>query len=136
MKTYSDLIKLKSFEDRYDYLNLDGKVSELTFGSNRYLNQNLYRSYEWRKFRKEIIIRDRGLDLGVDGYEINGKIIVHHINPLTIEDIINRSYKIFDYENVVSTSLNTHNAIHYADKTILNLDFKERSKNDTCLWKK
>lgn len=132
---YSELITIPTFKERYDYLRLGGAVGVETFGFDRYLNQTLYRSAEWKRFRNKIIIRDNGCDLAFDGYEIYGKVLVHHIDPLTIEDVVNRSPKIFDPENVICTSLDTHNAIHYGDASLLVLGSMERSEFDTCPWK-
>lgn len=135
IKTYSELITIPSFLERYRYLKLGGSIGEETFGFDRYLNQTLYRSPEWKRFRRDIIIRDNGMDLAFDGYEIIGKILVHHINPLTIQDVIRRDPKIFDPENVICTSLNTHNAVHYGDESLLMLEPVVRTKNDTCPWR-
>lgn len=135
IKTYSELITIPSFIDRFNYLKLGGLVGQETFGFDRYLNQTLYTSNEWKRFRRDIIIRDNGLDLACDGYEIGGKIIVHHIDPLTIQDIIRRDPKIFDPENVICVSMNTHNAIHYGDESLLFTEPIVRTKNDTCPWR-
>lgn len=135
IKTYSELITIPSFLERYRYLKLGGSIGEETFGFDRYLNQTLYRSPEWKRFRRDIIIRDNGMDLAFDGYEIIGKILVHHINPLTIQDVIRRDPKIFDPENVVCTSMNTHNAIHYGDESLLMIEPVVRTKYDTCPWR-
>ena len=135
IRTYSELITLPTFLDRFNYLKLGGLVGKETFGFDRYLNQTLYRSAEWKRFRREIIIRDNGMDLALDGYEIFGKIMVHHIDPLTIQDIIRRDPKIFDPENVICVSMNTHNAIHYGDESLLITEPIVRTKNDTCPWK-
>ena len=134
-KTYSELILLPTFLERYRYLRLGGIVGEETFGYNRYLNQILYTSDEWRSFRDKIIIRDNGSDLGMDEFEIHGRILIHHINPITVEDVVNRNPKVFDPENVISTSHNTHQAIHYGDENLLIIMPVERCKNDTCPWK-
>lgn len=134
-KTYSELCNLKTFEDRYRYLKLNGIVGVETFGYDRYANQALYSSEEWKSCRRGIIVRDEGRDLGCEGFEIRGRIIIHHLNPISIEDIVNRDPKIFDPDNLISTSLNTHNAIHYGDESILMLKPVERTKNDTCPWK-
>lgn len=134
-KSYSEVIKLKSFEERFEYLRLNGVVCGETFGSDRYLNQILYHSDEWRRFRNRIITRDNGCDLGCRDREVFDKILVHHINPITIEDVINRSPSIFNPDNVICTSLDTHNAIHYGDISLLNLGPIERKPNDTCPWK-
>ena len=134
IRTYSELIMLPTFEERYRYLKLGGKIGVETFGYDRYLNQILYNSREWERFRDKIIIRDNGCDLALEGFEIHGMIIVHHINPISVEDILRRDPKIFDPENVVSTILNTHNAIHYGDENLLPKDLVERSPGDTRLW--
>ncbi len=134
-KYYSELIRLTRFIDRYRYLKLNGKVGDETFGYDRYLNQILYQSSEWRRFRRNIVIRDNGCDLATPGYEIQGKILIHHINPITLRDIEQRDPKVFDPENVISTSLITHNAIHYGDESILITEPIMRSPNDTCPWK-
>lgn len=135
-KSYSEVIELPTFLDRYRYLKLGGIIGEDTFGFDRYLNQTLYRSAEWKCFRREIIVRDEGRDLGCDGYEIVGNILVHHINPITIEDVLNRDPKIFDPDNVICVSHNTHNAIHYGDENLLITEPVIRKPNDTCPWKK
>ena len=135
MKSYSELITIPTFKERYIYLKLDGKVGKETFGYDRYLNQLFYHSDEWRKFRDSIILRDNGNDLGVDNYPINGRILIHHINPIYPEDIIKRSQILFDPENVISVSKSTHNAIHYGDESLLFLDLTERLSNDTCPWR-
>lgn len=136
IKTYSELIQLPTFIQRYRYLKLSGQVGEDTFGYERYLNQILYHSSEWRRFRRDIIIRDNGCDLGCDGYEITGKIIIHHINPITLKDIEQRNPMILDPENVISTIHNTHNAIHYGDESLLVTEPLIRTQNDTCPWKR
>lgn len=135
IKTYSELIKMPTFEERFEYLKLNGKVGELTFNGHRYLNQILYKCPEWKSLRREIIIRDRGRDLACDGYEIIGNVLVHHINPINIEDIYRRRNCVFDPENLVCTSHDTHNAIHYGDKSFLYPQLVVRTKNDTCLWR-
>lgn len=136
IKTYSELVKLPTFVERYRYLKIGGRVGSETFGHDRYLNQILYRTIEWKRFRNEIIVRDNGCDLGCEGFEIVGKILVHHINPITVEDVLRRKSKVFDPENVVSTTLNTHNAIHYGDESLLITEPIERKPNDTCLWRR
>ena len=136
LKTYSELSKLKTFEDRFQYLRLDGIVGEETFGFDRYLNQILYKSDKWKQCRRGIIIRDNGFDLGCEGYEVHGRILIHHINPITVDDIINRNPKVFDPEYLILTSHNTHQAIHYGNEDLLILAPIERSKNDTCLWRR
>lgn len=136
IRTYSELILIPTFIDRFHYLKIGGTVGEATFGFDRYLNQTLYRSLEWKRFRNEMIIRDFGRDLACDGYDIVGKIIVHHINPITIEQVLNRDPMIFDPENVVCTAMMTHNAIHYGDESLLMTDPIIRTKNDTCPWRR
>ena len=136
IKTYSELSKLKTFRERFDYLKLDGTVGEETFGFDRYLNQRFYKSLEWRRIRDLVIIRDNGCDLGVDGYEIYGKVLIHHINPITVKDLSLSTDLLLNPEYLISTTIKTHNAIHYGDETLLNNFFTERSKNDTCLWKR
>ena len=136
IRTYSELITIPTFEERFEYLKLNGSVGLETFGHDRYLNQILYNSPEWRRFRPEIIVRDNGCDLACEGYEIFGKILIHHINPITAKDILNRNPKVFDPENVITTVHNTHNAIHYGDENLLITAPIERSINDTCPWRK
>lgn len=137
IRTYSELIQFKSFIERYDYLKLSGVIGKETFGFNRYLNQVLYKSEEWKAFRKNVIIRDNGNDLGVDGFEIGcGEIIViHHLNPITLEQVLNRDRRIFDMENVITTKHSTHMAIHYGSLTEQDVGLIERRANDTCPWK-
>lgn len=136
MKTYSELIKLESFEDRFNYLSLDGKVGADTFGFDRYLNQALYKSPEWKKARQAVILRDNGCDLGVDGYDIErGRVIIHHMNPISKEQVLNRDSIIFDPEFLITTTHRTHNAIHYGDEDQICKGFVERTKNDTIPWK-
>ena len=135
IKTYSELIKLRTFEERYRYLRIGGAVGRDTFGHDRYLNQILYNSAEWKRCRREIIIRDNGCDLASEGFEIFGRILIHHINPITIEDVVNRNPIVFDPENLISTTHNTHNAIHYGDESLLITAPIERTKNDTCPWR-
>ena len=136
IRTYSELITIPTFKERFEYLKLNGSVGLETFGHDRYLNQILYNSPEWRRFRPEIIVRDNGCDLACEGYEIFGKILIHHINPITAQDILNRNPKVFDPENVITTVHNTHNAIHYGDENLLITAPIERSRNDTCPWRK
>ena len=135
-RCYSELITLPTFIERFRYLKLDGSIGMDTFGHDRWLNQVLYRSPEWKRFRNGIIIRDNGCDLGCEDRPIFGKILIHHINPLTIEDVLRRDPKIFDEENVISTILLTHNALHYGDESILYQDPITRQPNDTCPWKR
>lgn len=136
IRTYSELIKLPTFEERYRYLKLNGRVGEETFGFDRYLNQAFYKSDEWRKVRDEVIIRDNGCDLGIPDREIYGKVMVHHMNPITAADIRNRSDFLLNPEYLITTVKNTHDAIHYGDEDLLITAPPERSKNDTCPWKK
>lgn len=135
IKTYSELIQLQTFEERYRYLRLGGGVGNETFGYDRYLNQVFYSSLEWKKFRRDIIVRDMGCDLGVDGRAINGLIIIHHIEPITVDDVLQRRACLLDPENAICVSFNTHNAIHYGDESLLVLAPIERIKNDTCPWR-
>lgn len=136
IKTYSELIKLKTFEERYEYLKIGGVVGEETFGFDRYINQLLYKKPEWIATRNKVITRDMGCDLGMDGYDIVGKVLVHHMNPITVEDILYRLDYVLDPEYLICTSLMTHNAIHYGSDELLPKAPIERSKNDTCPWKK
>ena len=136
IRTYSELITIPTFIERFRYLKLGGVIGEETFGFDRYLNQTLYRSPEWKRFRRDMIIRDNGMDLALDGYDIGGKILLHHINPITNRDILRRDPKIFDPENVVCVSMNTHNAIHYGDESLIMVDPIIRTKNDTCPWRR
>lgn len=133
-RCYTELMLLKTFKERLEYLRLDGVVGTETFGYDRYLNQMLYRSAEWKKIRNEIIVRDNGCDLGVDGHEIFISPLIHHINPITIDDIKNRNPIIFDLENLITTTLLTHNAIHYGCE-IPTCIIQDRVPNDTCPWK-
>lgn len=135
-RSYSELITLNTFEERFRYLMLGGKVGEETFGFHRWLNQKLYCSRAWLDFRDRIIIRDNGCDLGIAGHEVNKSILVHHINPITYDDVVQRRSCIFDSENVICTILSTHNAIHYGDEKLLWSLPAERREFDTCPWKK
>lgn len=140
IKTYSELITLPTFEERFRYLRLDGRVGKETFGFDRYLNQRFYRSDEWKAIRDFVIIRDSGggdycRDLGMDGYDIHGRILVHHMNPITKEDILQRSDLLLNPDFLICTIKNTHDAIHYGDESLLLTAPVERRKNDTCPWK-
>lgn len=135
IKSYSKMLTFPTLEERFRYLELKGSVGKDTFGYDRYLNQILYHSGEWKSFRNDIIIRDNGCDLACEGHEIHKRILVHHINPITVEDVLNRSPKVFDPENVVCVSHITHNAIHYGDENLLMTAPVERSQNDTCPWR-
>lgn len=134
-KTYLELIEIPTFEERFEYLKLNGSVGKPTFGHDRYLNQILYTSSEWRKFRDTIIIRDNGCDLACDGYDIHEPALIHHINPITIDDVLKRDPKIFDPNNVITTIYRTHRAIHYGDANQLITGPVQRMKNDTCPWR-
>ena len=135
IRTYSELIKLPTFEERYRYLRLGGKVGEATFGFDRYLNQIFYKSDEWSRIRDKIIIRDNGCDLGIKGREIESSILIHHMNPITKKDIVERSEFLLNPEYLICTIKNTHDAIHYGDENLLIKDPIVRRKNDTCPWK-
>ena len=136
IRTYSELITLPTFEERFKYLQLGEKVGEDTFGHDRYLNQMFYVSDEWKRIRRDVIVRDNGCDLGIQDRKIHGLIIIHHMNPITIEDIINRSEFLLNPEYLISTVKNTHDAIHFSDERILITDPIERRPNDTCPWKR
>lgn len=133
-RKYSELITIPSFKERYEYLRLNGVVGEDTFGWDRYLNQNFYRSDEWKSLRDRIIIRDNGCDLGVEGYEINSRIYIHHMNPISIRDITDATEYLTNPEFLICTSFNTHQAIHYGDETLLVTEPIIRKPNDTTLW--
>lgn len=133
-RSYSELIRLPTFEERFDYLKFSAKIGEKTFGYERYLNQLFYQTVEWRAFRREVIIRDNGCDLGLEDYEIHDRIEVHHINPITIEMIENNDPLLMDLENVICTSPRTHKAIHYGDKDLLPKLPIIRRPNDTSPW--
>lgn len=135
IRTYSELITLPTFEDRYKYLRLGGKVGEETFGFERYLNQSFYKSDAWLSVRDKVIIRDLGCDLGIEGREIHGRIIVHHMNPIMKIDIVDRTELLLDPEYLICTTKNTHDAIHFSDENLLVKDPIVRTKNDTCPWK-
>lgn len=134
IRTYSELCQISSYKERFEYLRLDGKVGMATFGSRRYLNQKFYTSEEWRHIRDVVITRDLGCDLGVEGYDIEGPIQVHHMNPMFIQDIVSHSSDILNPEYLISTSCNTHKAIHYGNGDMLVLPPLERTPNDTCPW--
>lgn len=136
IRTYSELITLPTFEARYEYLKLHGEVGKETFGFDRYLNQAFYKYPEWRKARDRVIIRDNGCDLGIEGREIRGKILIHHMNPITKEDILNRSEYLLNPEYLICTIKRTHDAIHYGDESLLAKDPIERKPNDTCPWRR
>ena len=136
IRTYSELIRLPTFEERFRYLKLDGLVGKDTFGFDRYLNQEFYRSKEWKEVRDFVIVRDNGCDLGMDGYEIVGRIYIHHMNPITVNDIVHSSDFLLNPDYLICVSHNTHNAVHYGDEGLLVTTPVERRKNDTCPWKR
>ncbi len=140
IRCYSELLELTTFEERFNYLKLDASVGVETFGYDRYLNQMFYRSTEWRQFRNQIIVRDNGFDLGVDGFPIYGKnqLLIHHMNPITKQQVIDRDPSLMDPEFVILTKRNpTHQAIHYGDDSIIkNLAVVDRTPNDTCPWRR
>lgn len=135
IRTYSELITLPTFRERYEYLKLNGRVGEETFGFDRYLNQAFYKSEEWRAVRDYVIVRDNGCDLGMEGHEIFGKILIHHMNPISKRDILDRSDLLLNPEYLICTIKNTHDAIHFGDENLLIVAPIERRKNDTCPWK-
>ena len=137
IRTYSELSKFKTFRERYEYLKLDGTVGEETFGFDRYINQMFYKSEEWKRIRNYVITRDNGCDLGISDRKIvDSVILVHHMNPITKEDIINKNEILLDPEYLITTIKPTHDAIHYGDESLLAEDLIVRSKNDTCPWKR
>lgn len=137
IKTYSELILIPTFIERFLYLKLNGTVGEDTFGFERYLNQKFYQTTEWKHFRDQIIVRDFGCDLGLEGYEIYGPIYIHHINPISVDDLhLRRTDVLLNPENVICVSFQTHNAIHYGDESLLITAPIERSMNDTCPWRR
>lgn len=135
IKTYSELITLPTFEERFRYLKLDGKVGKSTFGFDRYLNQQFYTSADWKRLRNKIILRDSGLDLGVEDHVIANKIYIHHMNPLMVRDLVDRTEFLLNPEYLICVSHHTHNAIHYGDESLLPQPIIERRPNDTCPWK-
>lgn len=136
LKTFSELRKIKTFRERFEYLKLESCVGDSTFGFDRAFNQKFYRSSEWKHARDNVIVRDNGCDLGVEGYEINGKIIVHHLNPITLNDIVDFTDLLISPEYLITTTLRTHNALHYSDEKILeDRTLNVRFKNDTCPWR-
>lgn len=136
IRTYSELSQMASFKDRFEYLRLDGAVGTETFGFDRYINQQFYRSQEWKRIRNEIIVRDNGCDLGIEGFEIYGRIYIHHMNPIMLKDIVHQTDFLLNPEYLICTTHQTHNAIHYGDESLLStLEPVQRTKNDTCPWK-
>ena len=136
IRTYTELMKLETFEERYKYLKLVAKVGEETFGLERYLNQQFYHSQEWKSLRSQIIIRDNACDLGIPGREMDSRIIIHHMNPITKDDLIHQSDFLLNPEYLICTSKKTHSAIHYGDDKMLFGEMVERSKDDTCPWRR
>lgn len=128
--------RLDTFEERYRYLRLQGTVGRESFGFDRHVNQSFYRSREWKQLRNHVIVRDNGCDLGVEGYEIHGDILIHHMNPMDLEAIVDGDPRILDPEFLVTTTHRTHNAIHYGDETLLPRALIERSPGDTALWER
>ena len=136
IRTYSELIKLETFEERFRYLELSGTVGAETFGFDRYLNQNFYTSDEWKRLRNQIIIRDNGCDLGVSGYDIHTVILIHHMNPISVKDVLAHNDLLINPEYLITTRLSTHNGIHYGDDSILqSYSVIERRPGDTCPWR-
>lgn len=134
IRTYSELMRLGTFEQRYEYLALRGQVGEMTFGFDRYMNQQFYTSREWRSVRNEVIVRDNGCDLGIEGYEIYKGLYIHHMNPMTADDIKHGNPDILEPEYLITCTHQTHNAIHYGDKSLLNVPREPRRPGDTKLW--
>ena len=135
IRTYSELITIPTFKERYEYLRLNGKVGEDTFGFDRWLNQVFYKSEAWLKVRDEVIVRDNGCDLGIPGREIYGRVLVHHMNPIMVKDILDRTEYLLNPDYLICTSKNTHDAIHYSDSSILFTEPIVRTLNDTCPWR-
>lgn len=135
IRTYSELILLPTFEERFKYLQLNGRVGDDTFGFDRYINQNFYKSADWKRIRDQIIIRDNGCDLALEGHEIYGRIIIHHMNPITVKDVELSTEYLMNPEYLICVTHNTHNAIHYGDEKLLMKGPVVRTKNDTCPWK-
>ena len=133
-RSYTELSKLKTFNERFEYLKLNGKTGESTFGYDRYLNQVFYKSQKWKEARDKVIIRDNGCDLGIDGYQINDKIIIHHMNPISLKELENGSNEIYDPEYLICVSDITHNAIHFGNDNILEKTIIERKPGDTKIW--
>lgn len=136
IRTYSELITIPTYEERFEYLRLDGLVGEETFGFDRYLNQIFYNSGEWRSLRNEIIIRDNGCDLAMEDYDIKGRIYIHHMNPIAITDILTQSDFLLNPDFLVCTAFRTHQAVHYGDASLLLTGPIERKQNDTCPWRR
>lgn len=135
IRSYSELIKLPTFEERFNYLKLDGEVGRSTYGQDRIFNQVFYRSKEWRDFRNKVIARDNGCDLGIEDREIFDRLVVHHINPMTMKQLEAGGPDLFDMDNFICCSYNTHEAIHFGDeKMLIKTEFVERRPGDTVLW--
>lgn len=133
-RSYSELRRISDFEDRFRYLSLRGRVGEATFGYDRYVNQQFYTSTQWRQVRHYVIARDNGCDLGIEGYDIHSKLVIHHMNPMSVADIAHGDESILDPEFLITTTHQTHNAIHYGDERQLPRPFTERKRGDTKLW--
>lgn len=136
IRTYSELMKLQTFEERYEYLKLDGRVGEDTFGFDRYLNQRFYKTREWRSIRDYVIIRDGACDLGIEDMPVYDRIIIHHMNPITKQDILNKTDYLLNPEYLICVSKRTHDAIHYGTNEVYTGEIIERTKNDTCPWRR
>lgn len=136
IRTYSELIQLPTFVERFNYLNLEGKIGEETFGWERYLNQKFYKSHEWKVVRQHVIVRDMGCDLACEDRELHGLIVIHHMNPIRAKDIYSATDILLNPEYLITTCKRTHNAIHFGDESILYSDPVERRPNDTCPWKR
>lgn len=134
VRSYSELLSHETFLDRFEYLRLEGVVGDPTFGSKRHINQSFYTSREWKRVRDLVVLRDNGCDLGVYGYEINGALVIHHINPIGVDDIVHGHDRVLDPNNLITTTKATHNAIHYGDRSLLQVPYLERSPGDTRLW--
>ena len=134
MRTYSELIQIPTYEERFEYLQLHGEVGKDTFGFDRYLNQKFYRSTEWRQLRNSIVVRDKACDMACKDYEIYDRIVIHHLNPITVDDFINNRDSIMDPEFLVCVSPLTHKAIHFGDFELINQTYTERRRGDTTLW--
>lgn len=135
MRTYTELSRIPTFEERFEYLKLDGRIAEETFGFDRYINQKFYHSSEWKRVRDQVIVRDLGCDLAFSEFVISGLIVIHHMNPIMLEDLLEGNLDVLKPEYLVCTSKRTHNAIHYGDKRLLPPPMVQRSRNDMCPWR-
>lgn len=135
IRTYSELRRFDTLEDRFEYLKLGGTVGRSTFGFDRHIGQSFYKSFQWQNVREQVIVRDNGCDLGIPGYEIHKELLVHHVNPLLVHDIVDSEEWILDPEFLITTTQSTHNAIHYGDRSLLVLPVVERTAGDTRLWR-